>query len=140
MKYISSSVHTGGWIPTRIKAQALGIILVTGLTVIIVMLGATKTATAREHSTFQISYHPNIVGDRLSADLEALDTEPKGLFGEKSRILSIQDVNRSKGTTYLRFEDWLAASPDDPTASALANVLSRARMSSSGTTANRGGR
>lgn len=140
MKYVSSSSHRKNWITTRIKAQALGVILIAGLTVIIVMLGATTTATAREHSTFQISYHPNIVGDRLSAELEALDTEPKGLFGEKSWILSIQDVNRSKGTTYLRFEDWLAASSDDPTASALADVLSRARMSPSGTTANRGGR
>lgn len=112
--------------------------LAASLLSVLVLAAPVAVEARRDRSTTQVNYHPNVIGTGASAQLEALDPNRTGLLGERSWILTIGELNASKGTHYADFEEWAASEPDDPVAGRIADMLQGGVLSPGGRTGDRG--
>lgn len=126
--------------PRRQPSPALAVAVGLAIGAIGLVALADPAMAVRRHvrTTSQINYHPQVVGPALASQLEALDQRRTGLFGGRSWVLSIGEVNQSKGTSYSSFEHWVAAEPDDPVVLRLGPLLQGGILSPGGRTGERG--
>lgn len=96
---------------------------VYGVIFLLLAVNYANSALGRDTPTFRITYHPKIVGGLISEQLAAMDMRKTGVFGERSWLLSIADVNRSKGTSFASFEEWVRAEPGDSLAMSVGRLL-----------------